>query len=277
MAQPDSLPLTTYFRNSVLHVEKVPKWIRCVFAGETIGDSKRAVILRSKGARRGTPVYLFPLEDVRTDCLRASGEIRSDPHIGEASYQDLVVGQRSAANSAWIFGSPHAGAPGMAPDDAPDLRGYAAFDWAQLDAWFEEDEEVYQHARDPYKRIDCLPSSRHVRVLLDGVTVAETTHPVLLFETGLITRYYIPKLDVRLDLLREGSSITRCPYKGLAHYFSVETGGRLHEDIAWFYPHSTPEASRIAGGYIAFYEERVDRIEVDGVANPKPVSHFRED
>src|SRR5215208_7583952 len=165
-----TLERLTHFRNSVLQIEPSPKWVRCVFAGETIADSKRALLLMSRGTRRGTPVYYFPVEDVRMDLLQDSQTSRNDPHIGDAKYFNLAANGRSAEDAAWSFGEPSASAPGIEPNDAPDLRGCVAFAWNKLDAWFEEDEEVYQHARDPYKRIDCLPSRRHVRVVVAGET-----------------------------------------------------------------------------------------------------------
>ena len=144
------------------------------------------------------------------------------------------------------------------------LNDHVAFEWDAIDHWFEEDDEVFVHPRSPYHRVDVLNSSRHVRVELDGVTVAETRRPRLLFETGLPTRYYIPPDDVRMDLLRPSEKHTQCPYKGTASYLSSET----EEDIAWFYPEPTPEQPRIAG-LIAFFNERVD-IEVDGEREERP-------
>jgi uncharacterized protein (DUF427 family) len=131
-----------------------------------------------------------------------------------------------------------------------------------MDAWFEEDEQVYVHARDPYTRIDILRSSRHVRVVVEGVTVADTRKPRLLFETGLPVPYYIPKPDVRLDLLETTDTTTACPYKGTANYYSVAIDGNRYDDIAWWYKHPVQESAQIAG-YIAFCNERVD-IYVDG-------------
>lgn len=263
------------FRNSAIHLVDSPKWVRVFFAGVPIVDTRRAIILRSVGSRRSTPVYYFPAEDARMDLLRPNGTVRNDEHLGDATYYDLEAGGRRAEDAAWSFGEPFASAAGFATEDAPDLRGYIAFVWDKMEAWFEEDEEVYKHARDPFKRIDCLPSSRHVRVVLGGEVVADTHRPVLLFEAGHPTRYYIPKPHVRMDLLRDSPSLTRCPYKGEAHYHSVEVGGRLYEDIAWYYPQATAEATAISAGYICFYEERVDRVEVDGAANPPQGAHFR--
>jgi uncharacterized protein (DUF427 family) len=131
-----------------------------------------------------------------------------------------------------------------------------------MDSWFEEDEEVFVHARDPYKRIDALRSSRHVRVEVDGVVLAESDHPTILFETSLPPRYYLPKVDVRMDLLEPTDTVTRCPYKGQARYWSARIGDRLEQDIAWSYPSPFPESQPVMA-LVCFYNERVDLI-VDG-------------
>jgi uncharacterized protein (DUF427 family) len=141
--------------------------------------------------------------------------------------------------------------------------GLLAFKWSVMDHWFEEDEEVYVHARDPHTRVDILPSSRSVRVEIDGTVVAASERPTLLFETGLPTRYYFPKPAVRFDLLVPSVRVSACPYKGEARYWSVRIGDAVHPDIAWGYDHPLPESTRIAG-LVAFYNERVDLV-VDGV------------
>jgi uncharacterized protein (DUF427 family) len=141
-----------------------------------------------------------------------------------------------------------------------------------MDAWFEEDEEVFVHPRDPNKRIDILPSSRHVRVLMNGEVIADSHRPWLLFETSLPTRYYLPKVDVRMDLLEPTGKVTACPYKGDAQYWSVRAGAELVPDIAWSYQRPIPESIRIAGA-VCFYNEKVD-IEVDGVLLDRPHSPF---
>jgi uncharacterized protein (DUF427 family) len=154
----------------------------------------------------------------------------------------------------------------------PELRDAVRLEWDAMDAWFEEDEEVFTHPRDPYTRVDILPSSRHVRVEVDGVTVAQSTSPRLLFETGLPVRYYLPKPHVRMDLLTHTGLETHCPYKGRAEYWSVRAGGRLHENLAWSYPAPLPESQKIAG-LVCFYDERVD-VHVDGVRQERPVTKF---
>ena len=148
------------------------------------------------------------------------------------------------------------------------IRGHVRFEWDAMQAWFEEDEEVFVHARNPYTRVEILSSSRHVRVEVDGVTVADSRSPRILFETGLPPRYYLPKTDVRLDLLRHTGTVTACPYKGTAEYWSVNG----QADLAWSYPAPLPESHKIAG-LVSFYNERVD-IYVDGVLQERPRTMF---
>jgi uncharacterized protein (DUF427 family) len=144
--------------------------------------------------------------------------------------------------------------------------------WDELDAWFEEDEQVFVHPRDPYTRVDTVHSSRHVRVGIEGVTLGETRRPILLFETGLPARYYIPKLDVRMDLLEPTESVTRCPYKGVARYWSARLGDKLVKDIVWSYPAPIPECPKIEN-LLSFYNEHVD-MNVDGVLQDRPITPF---
>jgi uncharacterized protein (DUF427 family) len=129
---------------------------------------------------------------------------------------------------------------------------------------------VFVHARDPYKRVDALPSSREVRIEIDGVVLAETRRPTLVFETGIDTRFYIPRADVRMDLLRESDTVTQCPYKGRATYYTAGVGEQTISDIAWTYVFPVPEAPRLEQ-LIAFYDERADTF-VNGRQRPRPVS-----
>ena len=158
--------------------------------------------------------------------------------------------------------------------DSPieELRDLVRFDWHSMDAWFEEDEQVFTHPRDPYTRVDILASSRHVRVEVGGTTVAESTGTRMLFETGLPVRYYLPKTHVRMDLLTPTESVSHCPYKGQAEYWSVRAADGVREDLAWSYRAPFAESQKIAG-LIAFYNENVD-IYVDGVLQDRPVTKF---
>jgi uncharacterized protein (DUF427 family) len=237
--------------------EPYPRRVRAFLEGVAVADSDRALLLLEA---RHLPVYYFPAEDVRTDLLEPTAKSTHCPHKGEASYWSVTVGDRVARSAVWSYQDP---LPGRA-----DIKGRMAFYWRRMDAWFEEDDEVFAHPRDPYHRVDVLSSSRHVRVAAAGETVAETRRPKLLFETGLPTRYYIPKADVRLDLLVPTDSETQCPYKGKARYWSAGTGDEVEKDIAWSYPFPIPECPKIEN-LVAFYNERAD-IWVDGELQPKP-------
>jgi uncharacterized protein (DUF427 family) len=173
-----------------------------------------------------------------------------------------VAGSAKVTDAAWTY-----------PDSRiPELNGLIRFDWEVMDSWFEEDEEVFVHPRSPYIRVDILASSRHVRVLVDDEIVADSVRPTLLFETNLPTRYYLPQTDVRLDLLTPTESVTHCPYKGSARYWSVATSTNFRPDLAWSYLSPFAESQKIAG-LVAFYNEKVD-IEVDGVAQERPHTKF---
>jgi uncharacterized protein (DUF427 family) len=153
-------------------------------------------------------------------------------------------------------------------DGVDALDGYVHVPWDAVDAWFEEDEEVIVHPRDPHARVDILRSSRHVQVAIDGVAVADSVRPTLLFETGLPTRYYLPVTDLRVDLLRPSDRVTSCPYKGHASYWSVQVNDRLVRDVVWTYKTPLWESAKIAG-LAAFFNERVD-LTVDGVVQERP-------
>jgi uncharacterized protein (DUF427 family) len=153
-----------------------------------------------------------------------------------------------------------------------ELRQAVKLEWNLMDEWLEEDEPVYVHPRDPYTRVDILQSSRHLRVVIDGEVVAESGHVHALFETGLPTRWYIPLTDIRLDLLVPSETVTHCPYKGSASYWSVELNGTRHEDIVWCYRTPLPESQKIAG-LACFYNEKVD-IYMDGELEQRPRTKF---
>lgn len=245
----------------VVRTEPTPKWIRVVAGGHVIADSRKALILFET---KRIPVYYFPMEDVRMEYFEPTGHTADSPHLGSASFWTLKAGDKTEANAMWNYPDPM--------DDGPALQDYVAFEWDAMDAWFEENEQVYVHARDPHKRVDVISSTRHVKVIVDGETIAETHNPTLLFEAGMPVRYYIPKMDVRLDLLQVSDRVTRCPYKGEASYYSVQTGERLHEDLVWYYTYPTAEAGGIKG-LLCFFNERAD-IHVDGEQQERPHTNW---
>ena len=235
--------------------------VRVIFNGVTVADSKHVMLLHEAGH---LPVFYFPMEDVRMDLMEATRHTTSSPLKGDASYWTIRVGDRVAENVAWSYLHPL--------PEGPEIKGYMAFYWDQMDAWYEEDEQVFAHARDPYKRVDVLPSSRHVRVVLGGVTIADTHHPRLLLETGGPTRYYIPEQDVRMDLLEPTETTTRCPYKGQASYWSARIDDKFFKDIVWSYREPLPPCLLIEK-LLCFFNERVDAIYVDDelVSKPKTI------
>ena len=197
------------------------------------------------------------IQTVLEDALRRGG-------LGAArvAYPDNQVADAPTAVFTINAGGQERAGAALLYEQSPfdELQETIRLDWSAMDAWFEEDEEVFTHPRDPYTRVDILPSSRHVRVEVDGLTVAESTKPTLLFETGLTTRYYLPKTDVRMDHLTPTATSSHCPYKGEAGYFSIETDRRTAANAVWSYEHPNPAVAEIAG-HLAFYPDRVDSIE----------------
>lgn len=239
----------------VARVEPWPRRVRAFVDGVPIADSSRVSLLLEP---RRLPVFYFPTEDVRMERLVESGKQRE--RKGDATRFAVSTGGRKLENAAWMFADPAA--------EFSAIRSRVAFVWDAMDSWFEEDDEVFVHPRDPYHRVDVLNSSRHVRVDVRGVTVAETHRPRLLFETGLPTRYYIPKVDVRMELLRPTALRTRCPYKGEAVYWAVVLNGEVTDDIVWSYPSPIPECPKIEN-LVCFFNELVD-IHVDGEPQARP-------
>jgi uncharacterized protein (DUF427 family) len=233
-----------------LRVEPSPRWVRGFVDGVPIVNSKHVVVVY--GARR-LATYFFPSNDVRMDLLRPS-VAQETPGEQRLSFQ---WNGRTIEDIGWTYTDPDS-----------ELRDYVAFEWRKMDAWYEEDDEVFVHPRDPYHRVDVLNSSRHVKVVIGGHVVAETHRPRLLFETGLRTRYYIPKVDVRMDLLEPTATMTQCPYKGNAAYWSVRIGDQVYPDVVWSYPFPIPECSKIQN-LLAFYNEKTE-IYVDGELEQPP-------
>jgi uncharacterized protein (DUF427 family) len=242
-----------------VRVERGVKRIRAYLGGELVADSTSPLFVWEKPYY---PTYYLPASDVRTELLAADGGVAHSPSRGDGHTHTVRAGGKEAPAAAlWIEESPFG-----------ELRDTIRLDWAAMDAWFEEDEEVFTHPRDPYTRVDVLPSSRHVRVEVDGVTIAESSRPTLVFETGLPTRFYLPKTHVRMDLMEPTESATHCPYKGEARYWSLRVGDETHRDLAWSYPAPLPESQKLIG-LVSFFNEKVD-LYVDGALQPRPASRF---
>ena len=240
-----------------MHAEQSPRRVRVVFGGKTLADSKRAVLLREA---KCLPVYYFPQQDVRMEFVQPSGRRTRDEHKGEALYWTLSADSKTVENAAWSYADP--------PPACAGIKNHFAFEWNAMDAWYEEDEEIFVHARDPYKRVDAIRSARRVQIVVAGEAVADTKRPTLVFETGHPVRYYIPLEDIRRDLLVESDTASRCPYKGFASYWSVKAGGQIHRDLAWSYRDPIPECPKIKG-LVCFFQEREAVITVDGEELPR--------
>jgi uncharacterized protein (DUF427 family) len=241
-----------------VRVESGQKRVRAYRDGDLVADTRHPLLVWEVPYH---PTYYIPADDILAE-LRGTDSTDHSPSRGDADVLDVVTGRGTAAGAArWYRGSP-----------IEQLRTAVRLDWDAMHEWLEEDEPAYTHPRDPYTRVDILASSRHVRVELDGVILADSHSPRMLFETGLPPRYYLPISDVRTELLRSSDTQTHCPYKGTAGYWSIEIGGQRHEDLVWIYRIPLPESQKIAG-LACFYNEKVD-IDLDGVRQERPRTHF---
>jgi uncharacterized protein (DUF427 family) len=241
------------------HIEPVPRRIRAFLDGRVVIDTTSALYVWEWPF---FPQYYIPVADLNVDLL-----------VDEEQEEHL---RRGIAKRHGIRGA-EGYRPGVAhlytESDLDGIAGTVHVDWAALDRWFEEDEEVFVHPRDPYSRVDAIRSTRPVSAEFEGITLARSSSTVMVFETGLPTRYYFNRTEVRLDLLTPSDTTTSCPYKGkTSGYWSLPLGERLVTDIAWAYDFPTHQLQPIAG-LIAFYNEKVD-ISVDGATLAQPNTHF---
>jgi uncharacterized protein (DUF427 family) len=242
----------------VNHIEPAPRRVRGELGGQFVFDTTRALYLWEWPFY---PQYLIPADDIASEFVRDG----ATHHLsrGEVISVDLSVGEstRRSAGSRYV----HATVDG--------LDGFTRFDWSALDAWYEEDEQVFVHPRNPYTRVDALRSTRRVQVRLDGVTLAESPGTVMVFETGLPTRFYFDRTAVDFTHLTPADTVTSCPYKGqTTGYWDAQVGETRVADLAWSYDFPTLALGPIAG-LVAFYNERCDVV-IDGVLQPRPETHF---
>jgi uncharacterized protein (DUF427 family) len=208
----------------VAYIEPFRRRVRAIKNGETLIDSERVVLVHRPGR---PPVYAFPIGDVR-------GTARADDPDGKEN----GTGGRLA----------------VVPE--PDTPGYVTVEWDGVDAWFEEDEEVFGHPRNPYHRIDCLHSGRKLRVEAHDATLVDCASTLVVYETALEPRLYVDASYVRMDLLRPSATQTYCPYKGTATYWSAQIGQEQVADVAWSYEDPLPESLPLRG-FLSFDEARV--------------------
>jgi uncharacterized protein (DUF427 family) len=241
-----------------VRVETGGKRVRAYLDGELVADTIAPLYVWEKPMY---PAYYIPAADIRAT-LTPTGKTEHSPSRGEAEVLDVVTGRSVASAGALRY------------PDSPiaELREAVRLEWSAMSEWLEEDEPVYTHPRDPYTRVDILASTRHVRVELDGVVLADSHSPRILFETHLPPRYYLPIPDLRTELLIPSSAQSHCPYKGTATYWSMNVNGSIIEDFVWIYRSPLPESQKIAG-LACFYNEKVDLF-VDGVLQERPHTVF---
>ncbi len=240
-------------------IAPVPRRLRGLLAGHYVFDTERALYVWEFPPY---PQYYLPLCDVDQGFL-VDEERSKRTRRGKAAFWGLRVGKVIRPGAAEVYG-----------DDAPErLRQTVRFDWKALDAWFEEDEQVFVHPRNPYARVDAIRSNRVVRVELDGVLLAEAPTSVVVFETGLPPRYYLDRTALNLEHVVLSDTVTECPYKGTtSQYWSVRIGDDMHADLAWSYAFPTRQLLPIAG-LVAFYNEKVDHFR-DGKLLERPDTKF---
>jgi uncharacterized protein (DUF427 family) len=243
----------------VNHVEPVPRRVRGYLAGESILDTTGALYVWEWP---NYPQYYIPVADIRADVLVSEDVTQHSPR-GSVQLHGLRLGDVHRPHTAKV----------LSESTIDGLSGTVRLEWAALDAWFEEDEQVFVHPRNPYTRVDALRSTRPVVIELEGVVLAASSSPVMVFETGLPTRYYLNRTDVNLEHLVPSGTVTACPYKGTTSgYWSIRVGATLHPDLAWAYDFPTLPLQPIAG-LVAFYNEKVD-IFLEGERLERPQTHF---
>lgn len=225
-----------------LFIEDCEKRVRVQFGDQFVVDTRAAKMLHETGL---LPVYYFPLRDVRVDLLSRTGCQTTCPFKGRASHFTVRAGRKVAENVAWAYPEPM--------QEVRVLADRVAFYLERADAIYEEDERLVGRPHDPYHRVDVQRSSRKVHVLVNGEAIAETSHPLAVFETGLPVRWYVPIADVRRERLLTSAKRTICPYKGVATYWSLRGGS---DAIAWSYDEPLPEGSGLTG-HLSFDGEGV--------------------
>ncbi|WP_305788949.1 DUF427 domain-containing protein [Symbioplanes lichenis] len=238
----------------VNHTEPSPRRVRALLGGQTVVDTTHAVYLWEVPY---FPAYYVPLADI-TEGTLVDEDTEEKTDQGTARRFALRAGGLEKPGAALVY-----------PDEKVRFR------WDALDHWYEEDEEIFGHPRNPYSRVDALRSTRHIRVEKHGVLLAESHAPVILYETTLPPRYYLDRTALNAEVLERTDTVTLCPYKGrTSDYWTVRTPAGSYPDLAWSYAYPAPAVAAIAG-LVAFFNEEVD-ITLDGERLDRPVTPFSE-
>ncbi|MBF4994312.1 DUF427 domain-containing protein [Arthrobacter gandavensis] len=242
-----------------LRFEPAARRIRARLESGLVLDTTDALLVWEPG--RVTPIFAVPTADLAADVVPSSApaaDLRPAPvmdprfpfsvHTTGGTAFDLVAAAETLPAAAFM------------PND-PDLGGRVLLDFSAFHQWLEEDQEIKGHPRDPFHRVDARESSRASRVEFRGQTLAETAHPLFVYETMVPVRTYYPRDDVDWRLLEPTATQSVCPYKGTARYWSV-AGTPEGEDLAWSYESILPDSAQLQDR-VCFYDERTD-VFVDG-------------
>lgn len=235
--------------------------IRAYLGEQLLADSRRVLLFRKSPMKL---YYCFPKEDLAEGAIDRENAKTMSTKLGSRANYAVELGSKRVENGAFELTEPE--------ESVAELGGYIALQFGKMDRWFEEEEELIGHPRDPYTRIDVRRSSRHVRVEVEGTTVVETNRPLLLLETGLQLRYYLPKDDVNWEYLEESDTETVCPYKGRSRYWSIMVNGTEISDVLWNYPEPFDDAAPVKDA-LGLAHEKVD-VWVDGEKLEKEQSYF---
>ena len=236
--------------------------IRAYFGGKPLADSSRALLVRESPFKMN---YAFPQGDVQMSFLTKLDKEPESPSKGRILSYHIDDGSGSRAEkSAYAY-------PDL-KEGRPNLRGYILLNWNAMDSWYEEEEEMLGHPRDPFTRIDVRKSSKHVVVKFNDTVIADSSNPRILLETGLPIRYYIPESDIHWDYLVPIEKTTVCPYKGKSKYWSIQVKGEEAPETAWAYPEPLQDAERVKGT-VCFYQEKLS-VYVDDQPQEQPPSYF---
>lgn len=234
---------------SPLRVEVGSKRVRAYLGGHVVLDTIEPRLVWEVPKY---PHYYVRRDDVVAE-LAPSGHVRASRRRGPATLFAVRVEGHKAPDAASVFEQA----------EQAELRELVRVDWNAMDAWFEEDEQVFVHPRDPYRRIDIMPTSRHVHVEVDGQVLADTRRAHAVFETGEPPRYYLAKTDVRTDLFEHSSTVSHCPHKGEAEFWHLRIGRHEYTDAAWSFRHPFPGCTRMAA--MVTFDPSVVDVLVDGV------------
>ncbi len=248
-----------------LRYQPTAKRVRVCLGGEPVVDTCQAVLVWEP--QRVVPTYAVPRAALTAQLVPAGGDSGDDEIPGFLDPSIPFTAHTCAGTAFDVIAGEETGAAAAYRPDDPDLADYVILDFATFE-WREEDDPIVSHPHDPFHRIDIRRSRRHVRVELDGRLLAESSRPMLLFETLLPARFYLPREEVTavLDLSR---TVTYCAYKGRATYYSLPDGPA---DLAWTYHEPLLDAEPVRDR-LCFFDEHVD-VFVDGERRDRPVTQW---